>query len=63
MKTLLIIASIFVTAHGKQIKLTAADTTYLQQHGTNLVKCSISNGNTDIRNNEAADQIFTLLHK
>lgn len=65
MKTLILIASIFVASHGKQIKLSQSDITYLKSHATNNVKGTLANfksGGT-IRNNEAADQIFILLNK
>lgn len=65
MKTLIIIASIFVSAHGKQIKLSPAELATLQAKGNHYVHCTLAhykNGGT-IRNNEAADEIFQILGK
>lgn len=66
MKTLLLAATIWVSAQGKQpIKLTQEQYTYLSTSATNNVKrtlCNYKNGGT-IRNNEAADQIFKFLGK
>lgn len=65
MKTLILIASIFVTAHGKQIKLSPTDLVTLQVKGNRYVHSTLRNykqGGT-IRNNEAADEIFQILGK
>jgi len=65
MKTLILAAAIFVTSHGKQIKLTNEQYRSLQTYSTNNVKATLAacDKGCDIRNNEAADQIFKFLGK
>jgi len=65
MKLLILTAAIFVTSHGKQIKLNNDQFKQLQSHSTNHVKNTLANcaNGCEIRNNEAADQIFKFLGK
>lgn len=65
MKTTLILLTIFVTAHGKTIRLTPVQVDTLSKRGTWCVKETLAKFKQggSIRNNEVADQIFSILNK
>lgn len=65
MKNILLTAAIFVTTHGKQIRLTNEQYKSLMSYSTANVKNTLAgcDKGCDIRNVETADQIFKFLGK